>query len=398
MVAVAKEKLTIILILTLAFGQLVRIPLGFLGYDNIFVTPLDVASLLLFLFWILSKPNITRSKLSKPIIIFAAVCFLSLVINSQYLLPNELFASFLYLLRWFVLASVYFIVSDFDKKVKQKLKIILLFTGFATVLLGLTQYIFYPDLRNLYYAGWDEHLYRVFSIFLDPNFAGVFFVLTIILMMGMFYEKISKVWRVTISIGIILATAATLLTYSRSAFLTLFAATAIFLWLVNKKRLIVVFYLFFAVGIFLLPKNLPSEGVNLSRTASITARQQSMKKTIAIFKDNPLFGVGFNAYRYAQKRYGFLEETNWQTVHSGAGTDNSFLFVLATTGIIGFIAFANLLYAFVKNTLILQNTIFSRVVFVSIIAITIDSFFVNSLFYESILAWMWILVALMENK
>ena len=37
----------------------------------------------------------------------------------------------------------------------------------------------YPDLRNLWYLGWDPHYYRVFATLLDPNYVGILLVLTI---------------------------------------------------------------------------------------------------------------------------------------------------------------------------------------------------------------------------
>ena len=67
----------------------------------------------------------------------------------------------------------------------------MLISGSLIVLLGFIQLMFYPALRNLYYLGWDEHLYRMFSTFLDPNFAGAFFVLftLFVIDMSLRYKK-----------------------------------------------------------------------------------------------------------------------------------------------------------------------------------------------------------------
>jgi len=48
----------------------------------------------------------------------------------------------------------------------------------------------------------------------------------------------------------------------------------------------------------------------------------------------------------AQKEKGYLNSSNWQTNHAGAGADNSYLFVLATSGTIGLIAFGYLMFSF----------------------------------------------------
>ena len=69
-----------------------------------------------------------------------------------------------------------FILSQ-NKDFKSLVKKLIIFIGIFIVGLGFIQFLFYQSLRNLFYLGWDEHLYRMFSIFLDPNFAGAFFVL-----------------------------------------------------------------------------------------------------------------------------------------------------------------------------------------------------------------------------
>ncbi|MBI3070128.1 MAG: O-antigen ligase family protein, partial [Candidatus Levybacteria bacterium] len=128
-------------------------------------------------------------------------------------------------------------------------------------------------------------------------------------------------------------------------------------------------------------------------------RLESTGNAIAIFKDNPLIGVGFNAYRYAQYRYGFIKGENWQIVHSGAGTDNSFLFVLATTGIIGLISYLYLWWVILKKAYFEKSSkIISGVVFASVAGLALNAFFINSLFFPFIMAWMWILLGLTESN
>lgn len=372
--------ITLVTLLSIAFGQIIKISL---------VTPLDLFVFLLVSIWLLGKP-IFKAKLTLPIFAFAGIGFFSLLINSQNLTPNQFFVSFLYLERWVFLAGIYFVVRDFDNRAKQLLLFWLAIAGVLTAALGIAQYFLYPDLRNLFYAGWDEHLYRVFGTFLDPNFAGAFFVLAFILILGLILKYKSRV----LIIGLALTFIATLFTYSRSAYLMFVITISVFLILVGKKRLLVVILILFVAGVLLLPKNLPSEGVNLLRIASIQSRHDSAQNALTIFKDDPVFGVGFNAYRYAQLRYGFIEKAD---VHSGGGTDNSFLFVLATTGIVGLLVFIYLLYKILAVAKI-TNTITSKIVVAGILGLCVNSFFINSLFYESILAWFWVLIGAMEKK
>ena len=118
---------------------------------------------------------------------FIVACLLSLILQTGKLTLSEFFISSLYLVRWAAYAMLYFIVAGFpNKTVLQKY---LLVCGSVTILFGYIQYLFYPDLRNLYYAGWDPHLYRMFGTFFDPNFMGAIIVLFILFVLGLVLKK-----------------------------------------------------------------------------------------------------------------------------------------------------------------------------------------------------------------
>src|SRR3989344_4212784 len=90
----------------------------------------------------------------------------------------------------------------------------------------------------LYYLGWDEHLYRLFSTFLDPNFAGAFFVLYFLFALNILIDSLKKQTKFfSLFIGLMsfLALIAIFLTYSRSALLMLITGSFIFLFL-NARR------------------------------------------------------------------------------------------------------------------------------------------------------------------
>lgn len=399
----AKKLLALLLVASLVLGEVFRISLDFLGLKSAVVSITDILALM-FVFWGISfsKKKFFKAKLARPIFMYTSVGLLSLVVNSPNLLFSELFVSSLYLLRWILFAGVYLVIREFDPKTKRTFSFALIFTSLAVALLGFIQYFLYPDLRNIYYAGWDEHLYRLFSTFLDPNFAGAILVLGFILSLGLMLEE-KGATKFKLMICAISILTAVLLTYSRSAFLMFAGSTITLLIFAKKKKLLLTILILAIVGILILPKDLKSEGVNLFRTASISARGDSMKNALTIFKNNPIFGVGFDSYRYAQIRYGFIKQEN---LHSGAGTDNSFLFVLATTGLIGFTSFMYLWYrilqtAVCKLRLQIANSdqnIISYIVIASVVGLFVDSLFINSLFYEKIMLWMWVLVGVMENK
>lgn len=384
------KSLFILTTILFAFGEIIRVPVASLSIKLI-----DIGIVVLAIYWVLfSIKNLKKIKKNKrlrtPILIFSATALLSLALNARFLNINELFVSSLYLIRWIAYSSIIFIVPMFDNSFKKIIIRLLIFIGVLIIILGYIQYLFYPNLRNLYYLGWDEHLYRLFSTFLDPNFAGAFFVLYFLFALNILIDLLKKQARIfSLFVGIIsfFTLVAIFLTYSRSALLMLIIGLFIFLFLKTKKTFAILIIVVFLLATTLLPKAYKTEGTNFFRIASSEARLDSAKQAIEIFKESPIFGVGFNAYRYAKNRHGFTFGM-WGKSHGDAGTDNSFLFLLATTGIAGFVAY---LYMWFK---ILKINIRSKLLIVSSIALFIDSLFVNSLFYSFLMFWIWTLVGL----
>ena len=232
----------------------------------------------------------------------------------------------------------------------------------------------------------------MFSIFLDPNFAGAFFVLYFLFLLNLIFENYkNKKLQLTYGFFSVLTLISVFLTYSRSAFVMLVIGVCTFLVLKKKIKYIALVIFVFVLVTLVLPKAYKTEGTNFLRTASSEARIGSFYQAMGIFEKNPVLGVGFNAYRYAKNRYG-LTFGNWQESHSDAGADNSFAFVLATTGIVGFGAFVFMWY----RILALRKN--SALIMASVIALSVNSLFINSLFYVFFLFWIWIIMGIKENK
>jgi O-antigen ligase len=230
----------------------------------------------------------------------------------------------------------------------------------------------------------------MFSSFLDPNFLGAFLVLYFLFVLGLFLKKKN----ILIAIIGILNLISIMLTYSRSAYLMLFVGLFTFLLLHGKKKLILFFISLFAVAVLTLSVvGLKSEGTRLLRITSTQARFPSAQNAITIFKNNPILGIGFNAYEFASSRYG-LSKTSKFPNHAAGGTDNSFLFVLATTGIVGLVAY---LFLWFEILSVSRKNQYSAVLVSSSVALFADSIFINSLFYVFIMLWVWVLAGLSET-
>ncbi len=393
--------LFIVTIISFASGEIGRIDFR----NGVAIHISDILLFITFLFWLLRiKKNfkVFYFFLTKPLILFVLFCIVSLLLNPLSLSLTSLFLSSLYLIRWILYCSILFISRTFTLEERKKIFQTLLITGLSLVLFGYIQYFFYPNLRNLYYLGWDDHLYRLFSTLLDPNFTAT--ILSFLLFMLLTLLISSKKRRLLYLICFIISFIALLLTYSRSGYVMFIVGSVINLWLLRKRKLIFLLFVVLMFGIVVLPKDLGSAGVELWRTQSIIARSMDAQQAITIFLDNPILGVGFNTYRYAQKEYGFSNHRNWQVSHSDAGTDNSWLFVLVTTGVVGFILYILLWWRIIYMTYRVYKTnksdSFEKTVAIillsSIAGLFINAFFINSLFYPMVMLWMWVLIGLWD--
>lgn len=401
--------LFIILMACFVFGETVRLEF----IPNVFIKPLDIAVFIIAFFGIgkliISKKLdvLYKDKIFKFAVLFFLIGFVSLLFNSGSFNTGEFFSSLLYGLRFVLYALIFIIIKNTSRPFTNKIIYVLIGAGCVILTFGFIQYFFYSNLRNLYYLGWDDHLYRLFSTFLDPNFAASFFVLFIILLFGIFFYFLNnkkRIRTILTAILILLTFISIYLTFSRSGLIMLFASIFVFLILVKKLKWILIFVFVYLIFSVFSSKSFNVENINPFRIASSEARLNSVKDAIQIIVKNPILGVGFNSYKYAQIRNGLRREENALLSHADAGTDNSFLFVLATTGIVGFLAYIYLLYRILKlaylkyKSSVKKSLIYylSITVIASFIGIIIDSMFINSLFYSFNILWLWVILGLMD--
>ncbi len=342
---------------------------------------------------ILKHEKITIGKIEKAAAFFIACCLLSLLMQIQVLKPGELLISSLYLFRWILYFGIYLIVKDIAQKRRQLYINLSLLSGGIFLVIGILQYLFYNNLGNLRYLEWDDHLYRLFGTFLDPNFTGVFLVLYFLLVFSQIKSSSSK-RRIQFFILTIVTLFAVIVTYSRTALIMLLVSMVALIFTSQYKKILLllagVAFLF-----VLLFSDVKTEGMNPFRTASSHERLKSMSNALQIIQKNPLFGVGFNAYRYAQHRYGFRESAKWQVSNADAGTDNSLLFVFATTGVLGLTAYLFLWLTILSEVMQRgRQDYFSKIVFISCVGLLVSSFFLNTLFYPFLLFWIWMMIGI----
>ena len=272
-----------------------------------------------------------------PVFLFLFILLLSLLFDlHKYNLFSNIVAS-LYLFRLILYFLFFFYFRYHLPAIKKGIFLIAVLTIISTSI----QYFLYPDLRNLFYQGWDPHLFRSFGVYFDTAIAASIF--------GIFFLTINQP---IIRIIYLLLIA---LSFSRSIYLGL-SLTIFYLFIKQKQyKKIILFLLFFTTLIFLIPKP-TGEGVNLKRFYSITSRAEDYRLGMELWKKKPILGYGYNRIRYIKKS---------NSVHSSTAFSSSFLTILVSSGILGLLSFIWALWSLSKS----NKTGQILVIFLSIVSL-----------------------------
>lgn len=384
--------LLIATILSLLIGQTVRLPFSESGA----ITISDILVFAVGFVFLIYSLTLKRSvKLPKEIfpaaMLFSLTATASLILASGHFSLAQLATSSMFLVRfliYFFLAVIFYNVVE-KSEIKNWVNLIL-WIGLIFAFLGFVQLFLIPDFTFLISFGWDPHIQRIASTFLDPNFTGG--VLSILLAISLSLFLFSKENKYLFALAIFLI--ALILTFSRSSYLALLTVILTIGFLKSKKALIAIFIFLMAVFlVFGQVRSRVASAFTLDETSQ--ARLQSWSQAITVFADNPIFGVGFNTYRFAQARYGFFTADEPLGGHSGAGTDSSMLLVAATTGIFGLIFYLYMILSIIK---IFARSAKSNYLHLGSLAaflgLLIHSQFVNSLFFPQLMLLVWMLVGL----
>lgn len=361
------------------------------------VTLLDVSVVVLVLYGALrSGKKRIIPHLWAPIIAFTGICLISLAQTVTNVPLYVVGGGLLYVLRFLLYAALYWTAVGklFSPAVWRRT---LTLSGVCMAGVGLLQYFWYPDLRNLAYLGWDPHYQRLFGTLLDPNFMGIILTLTLLSLLGTQHKGMQPFMRYGLT-GLVLL--AFVLTYSRSAIVALVGGLIVWAVLSGYKKLAGIVIAAVLVGFLLLPNS--GEGRNLFRSVSSYARVGNAQRAITLIKEKPLFGHGFNLLRFVARERSWLDESTVPS-RAGAGLDTSLLFVGATTGLVGFGVYVWLLVSLYGSGIRLyragEKHRMSAATYLGVLtALLLHSLFVNSLFYPWVLVWLWILTGTVEQE
>lgn len=262
--------------------------------------------------------------------------------------------------------------------------------GLVFLVLGFGQLIFVPDISWLATEGWDPHIGRLLSTFLDPNFAGAILVLFFGVSFAFYFRY--KEWNRIKIFWLIVSGLLALgvgLTLSRSAYLGLAAVYFILAFLFDKRWILIgllvgTIFLFGNERIYQRIEGI----VTIDETAQF--RIDSWRDTWEIVEDNYWTGVGYNALAFENFRRGYFIDLR---EHNAAGSDSTLLTIWATMGWVGVMAFmlifvtfsAYSIWIFFKDKFDWQLRFLAIGLAVGVVGVFIHSQFTNSLLYAHIL-------------
>lgn len=391
-----------VLIFSTALGQVARIYLS--GGGGIVLSDLIAPVFLLnwVAFKLIKSPKFVKSPIDKSLFLLIAIIILTYVLAvPRYFEMKSAFYLFR-LISYLMLFWPIYDIINFNKKYLGFSEILIRYLFYTIIFLGVLQMIFMPYLIVLTQYGWDPHLNRLVSSFLDPNFLAAFLVIGFSYFLAQYYS--SKENKIRNFVPVLIIAIAIIMTFSRSGYLMLFIVLAFFA-LLRDWRIIIVGFLGFMIMVSFVPRFSQRiiGGFNIDESAQF--RFESWNQGYQLIEKNMYFGVGYNNLVNAKKDIGILEGAESGTSHGDSGIDSSIMAIWSTTGLVGLIIF--LIWYFQNVVLGLKAFFRSKNAKVKnfglamaafMVGLFFHSFFVNSILYPHILILVMIMLALFYFK
>ena len=275
-----------------------------------------------------------RTPLNRPIAAYIIVCLISTLLGAFWGRVS-LKTGFFFVLKYFEYMMIYFMVVNHlhDKKQIHYFLWALLFTCVAVSFFGIAQI---PGGGRVS-APFEGEVG-------EPNTFGGYLVFMMAITIGLLLT--AKLWRNRLIYGGISAIAFIpfLFTQSRASYLAFFPMLMVFVWLSEKRKLIMLFLLFIAAFLPLIAPQEVKDRVaytftqqsqrgqiqvgDVSLDTSTSARLRSWKHALGDAVKHPILGFGITGYEFLDAQYPR---------------------VLVETGMVGMIAFLILTWAIFKQ-------------------------------------------------
>ncbi len=370
-------------------GQVGRIPLanqggGLLISDSILTGTL-IYGVVALLFGIIpvSRASKVLKEYAYAIVPFFLWVFAVLAYREHMLGVHSFLIALLYALRLLAISLLFPVLAYLvSARMAQRAFV---WTYCILISIGYAQLVVFPSLvGNM--NGWDPHIHRMVATWFDPNFFGAFIAMGIL---PALYWSRGNIAVLALSMG------ALALTGSRSSWIaaSIACVVVVFAYLLRgslaphwKKG---VWIGILAGGIACIAM----AGIFSDRISHFFVHDPTVALRAGAYTDawhrlvepNILFGVGYNAYQFSAKSAGLIQDFS---IHSRAGSDNSGITLLVTTGIMGtalfFLPFIAGVYWHGKRWLVYKRS--QSLLFLwSLVVIVVHAQFENSLLYPHLL-------------
>ncbi len=304
-----------------------------------------VISSMAFLFLIImtyqKKTKYFYNRYTVFFIFFIVYLIISSLISDFKILSLE--ASLFYFRFYIFSLSVWYLLDE-DNIILRKFSIVLLITISFAILNGYFQYFYGQNIFGIV----SNSNSRLTLLLSDKLYLGGYITRFLPLCFGLMIVSFYKNWNPYIYallffILFISSDILVFITGERTAFLLLIMLTLLFIFLVSSLKAVRIFgFIFSAILIIIISFNsvtLKERNIDHTlRQLGITSDQYSPRHTplyigsYLVFKDNIIFGTGPKTYREICKE----EQYNIDKYSCSTHSHNTYLQILAETGIIGF--------------------------------------------------------------
>lgn len=305
----------------------------------------DTLILLIFILWIFNRRKFLI-KPQFPIVIFALCLIIGIALSKS---PQVGIYGAIKILEF---SFVGFYVAQDTNKLKFANILLMFSIGIVfESFLAFAQYINHGSLQGIFYF-FGERLFnsntpgianaslggelflRPYGTFSHPNVLAGHLIIAMTLIVASIKYKVLSMKEIFLKLSVIIGTASLLLTLSRIAIVLWFVILGIYIFrrFVNLKSYIIIL----SLGLILvlgLTTPLGTRFASLKLTdESIVQRESLIKSSIAMIRDNLVFGVGLNNF--------LINLPDYQKAHTPLfylqPVHNIFLLIFSETGIIGF--------------------------------------------------------------
>jgi O-antigen ligase len=408
-----------LILLSPVTGELWRLPV--MGFA---LLPSDILIPVFIVLWVLYKfkndRKIRLGRIGSMILIFIGTVLIGFMMNAYRFPSIQMIVAATYLIRTGMYVLLTMVIFDLFHQEKRQYLLKIIISGMVIsmlmlVALGFLQLIFFSDFLELglYLKGWDPHIDRLTSTWLDPNFIAGYlsFMLGLTIALGLYFKhRKNHKWFLVFVMISALGLIALYYTFSRSGYLA-FVLTLGILAFFKSRKLFIAAILIIALSFIISPRvqvrlgeafdsAKALTGVNSQHALDPTARLRvwSWSFAIEMIQDYPWIGVGYNRYPYeiVHRGHGLSSD------HNAGGSDSSLLTLWATTGMLGLITY--LAIGFVATLSAIKKTWhgndFNSYLNGGLLAgfggIMLHSIFVNSLLFPLMMIYLWTGLGLLD--